>query len=173
VRASASLPRFQRLAQTTSLTIRVRNVGRVTLPDVSVTICNVTCAYPAPPGEGTQAAPFSADIAALPSLADPSRPVWILTRAPGPCGYGCAGGAQGGAATAYSNTWAFGPLAAGQTATFRWTLSAVRAGRHIVAWRVSPSLSGGALASGTLSVRIASAPPSYHVSPEGSVTEGG
>ncbi len=171
VSASASFPPAQRLAQTASFRVTVRNAGARALPDVAVTICNVTCAYPAPPGEGTQAAAFATDIAPLPSLADPSRPVWIITRAPGLCGYGCAGGAQGGAATAYSNTWAFGRLEPGRTATFEWAVSAVRPGRHTVAWQVAPALAGAVVARGTLTVEISTAPARYRVNADGQVVE--
>ena len=49
--SAAKFPASQRLAQHTHLVIEVRNAGRKTIPDVAVTICNVTCAYPAPKGE--------------------------------------------------------------------------------------------------------------------------
>ncbi|MHB1837838.1 MAG: hypothetical protein ACYCXW_23075, partial [Solirubrobacteraceae bacterium] len=152
--AHASFPAAQRLAQPVHLVLAIRNSGDRPLPDVAVTICNITCAYPPPAGGGTQAAAFASDIAPLPSLANPSRPIWIITRPPGPSGFGSAGGAQGGAATAYSNTWTLGRLAPGDTATFDWSLAAVRAGRHTVAWQVAPSLSGSVLARGRFAVRV-------------------
>ncbi len=51
----ATFPSTQRLAQHTHLVITVRNSGNKAIPDVAVTICNVTCAYPAPKGEGSSA----------------------------------------------------------------------------------------------------------------------
>jgi len=165
----ASFPAAQRLAQPVRLVLKVRNSGDVPLPDVAVTICNITCGYPAPAGGGTQAAAFSTDIAQLPSLADPSRPIWIITRAPGPPGFGAAGGAQGGAATAYSNTWTLGRLARGRTVTFNWSLAAMRAGRHTVAWQVASSLSGKVLARGSFKVRVATAPAQYYVNGNGKI----
>src|SRR5690242_3276281 len=49
----ARFPGKQRLAEHTRLTIAVTNTGKHPIPDVSVTLCNVTCAFPAPPGQGT------------------------------------------------------------------------------------------------------------------------
>ena len=62
--------------------IAVRNSGDKAIPDVAVTICNVTCAYPAPKGEGTSSQAFAADINQT-YLANPSRPLWIVDRGPG------------------------------------------------------------------------------------------
>ena len=55
---NASFPPSQRLAEHTHLVITVRNVGSRPIPNLTVTICNVTCAYPAPAGEGTSVAAF-------------------------------------------------------------------------------------------------------------------
>ena len=93
--------------------IAVRNNGTKTIPNVAVTICNVTCAYPAPKGQGTDAAAFSEDLDQA-NLANPSRPIWIVDQPPGPCRFVCQPGGPGGAVTAYSNTWALGQLAAGR-----------------------------------------------------------
>jgi hypothetical protein len=143
---TARFPAAQTLAGRTHLVIAVRNAGTQTIPNVSVTICNVTCAYPAPAGEGTSARAFAADISGSPGLADPSRPLWIVNRGPGPCGYSCDQGSQGTAATAYSNTWALGSLAPGKTARFEWAVTPVTAGHHVIAWEVAAGLSGNAKA---------------------------
>ncbi|MGH2915391.1 MAG: hypothetical protein ACRDMX_10415 [Solirubrobacteraceae bacterium] len=163
--ARASFPASQRLAQPTHLVIAVRNTGAHALPNVAVTICNVTCAHPAPRGEGTTAAAFSNDIAPLPSMANPSRPVWIVTRPPGVCTFGCLGGSS----TAASNTWALGRLAPGATATFDWSVTAVTAGRHTVAWEVAPALSGAVLARGRLAVSINRSPARFYVNSRGQI----
>ena len=59
---TASFPASQSLAQKTHLVIAVRNTGSKAIPDVAVTICNVTCTYPAPKGEGTSAAAFGENL---------------------------------------------------------------------------------------------------------------
>jgi hypothetical protein len=141
----ATFPPSQRLAQQTRLVISVRNAGTKTIPNVAVTVCNVTCAYPAPRGQGTNAAAFAQDLDQA-NLASPSRPIWIVDRAPGPCNFSCQGGGPGGAVTAYSNTWALGQLRPGATATFQWAVTAVRPGRHVVAWQVAAGLNGKAKA---------------------------
>ena len=115
---TATFPGSQRLSEHTHLVLAVRNTGSKTIPNVAVTICNVTCAYPAPPGEGTDAAAFADDLQQT-GLANPSRPIWIVDRPPGACNVGCqpgstaGSGSPGGAVTAYSNTWALGSLRAG------------------------------------------------------------
>ena len=112
---TASFPASQRLSEHTHLVLAVHNVSGHALPDVAVTICNVTCAYPAPAGEGTSAAAFAENLQ-MQGLAHASRPVWVLDNPPGPCDSGCSansstgGGGPGGAVTAYSNTWALGRL---------------------------------------------------------------
>ncbi|MFI4928276.1 MAG: hypothetical protein ACHP7E_11420, partial [Burkholderiales bacterium] len=116
-----SFPASQRLSQHAHLVLAVHNASGRTLPDVAVTICNVTCAYPAPPGEGTSATAFAENLQ-MQGLAHPSRPVWVLDNPPGPCGSGCSansssgGGGPGGAVAAYANTGGLGAVAAGPTA---------------------------------------------------------
>jgi hypothetical protein len=174
---TASFPASQKLAQRSHLVISVRNAGHQAIPDVAVTICNVTCAYPAPKGEGTSAAAFGANIS-QPYLANPSRPVWIVDAAPGPCGYSCRNGGAGAAVTAYSNTWALGRLAPGHTARFDWAVTAVKPGRHVVAWEVAAGLNGRAKAvladgsgppRGTFTVRVGTAPPQSYVNNNGQI----
>jgi hypothetical protein len=161
---SATFPSRQRIAEQTRLAISIRNAGARTIPDLAVTICNVTCVYPAPPGQGSSAQAFAADVS-QPYLANRSRPVWIVDQAPGPCRYSC-NGSLGGAVTAYSNTWALGLLKPGATARFEWRVTAVAPGRHIVAWQIAAGLNGNAKAildngsqpRGSFAVTISSAP---------------
>jgi len=180
---TASFPASQSLSQHTHLVITVRNAGSKTIPDVAVTICNVTCAYPAPAGEGSSSSAFASDINQQ-DVANPSRPIWVVDRGPGACGFSCqsgglgGGGGQGAGVTAYANTWALGKLAPGQTARFDWAVTAVQAGRHTVAWEVAAGLNGKAKAvnanggtapHGTFSVKVTSAPPQTYVNNNGQI----
>ena len=176
---TASFPTSQRLSEHTHLVLAVHNLSGKTLPDVAVTICNVTCAYPAPPGEGTSATAFSENLQ-MPGLAHPSRPVWVVDQPPGQCNYGCdanSAGGLGGAVTAYANTWALGQLAPGRTAKFDFGVTAVKPGRHVVAWEVAAGLNGkakavlpdGSLPRGTFAVTIHTAPAQTYVNGNGRV----
>jgi hypothetical protein len=173
---TASFPATQKLAQPSHLVIAVRNAGTKAIPDVAVTICNVTCAYPAPAGEGSSAAAFGADVSQS-YLANPSRPLWIVDTAPGPCLYSCRNGGQGAAVTAYDNTWALGRLAPGHTARFDWAVTAVKTGRHVIAWEVAAGLNGkakavlagGGLPHGTFTVTVGSKPPQTYVNNNGQI----
>jgi hypothetical protein len=175
---AASFAAKQSLAATERFVIAVRNSGSRALPNVAVTICNTTCSYKARRGEGTTAQAFSYDIANAPNLANPSRPIWIVQRAPGVCSYSCHNLGPGAAVTAYSNTWALGRLAPGHTARFVWTVTPVKAGRFVVAWEVAAALSGhnravlasGRPAGGKLTVNVSTKPPQYVVAPDGKVT---
>src|ERR1700761_7819648 len=108
VKAAATFPNAQRLAQHSRMVVVVHNTGNKTIPNVAVTICNVTCAYPAPRGQGSAAGAFAAAISQE-GVANPSRPIWIVDTPPDPCrSPTCSQGSSGGAVTAYSNTWALG-----------------------------------------------------------------
>ena len=172
VSVSSSFPSSQRLAEQTSFTVRVRNVGKRVIPNVAVTVLN--------PRYGTAAQAFGTVIPAnapgQPLLASRSRPVWIVDQEPGPCLYSCRNRGPGGAATAYSNTWALGRLAPGHTAVFSWKLTAVQAGAYTVEYEVAAGLNGYARATGStvrgrFDVRISSAPPSVTVQSNGRVTQ--
>ena len=174
--STATFPASQHLSQHEHLVITVRNAGRKAIPNVAVTICNVTCAYPAPKGEGSNSAAFAADIN-QPYLASPSRPLWVIDQGPGACGYSCRNGGQGAAVTAYANTWALGRLAPGHTARFDWAVTAVQAGKHVIAWEVAAGLagkakavqSGGSAPRGTFTVTINSAPAQSYVNNNGQI----
>ena len=180
---TATFPGSQRLSEHTHLVLAVRNAGSETIPNIAVTICNVTCSYPAPAGEGTDAAAFAQSLE-MPGLANPSRPVWVVDRPPGACNAGCqpgsadGSGSPGGAVTAYSNTWALGALAPGHTAKFDWAVTAVAPGRHVVAWEVAAGLNGKAKAvlqsgsgppHGTFTVLIHTAPSESYVNNNGQI----
>ncbi len=172
VSVASSFPSSQRLAERTSFTVRVKNVGKHAIPNVAVTVLN--------PRYGTAAQAFGtvipANAAGQPLLASRSRPVWIVDQAPGPCGYSCHSRGPGAAATAYSNTWALGRLAPGHTAVFRWKLTAIQPGSYTVEYEVAAGLNGYAKATGStvrrrFEVRISSAPPNVTVQSNGRVTQ--
>jgi hypothetical protein len=166
--ALATFPTFQRLAQHTHMVILVRNTGLKTIPDIAVTITD--------PPYGTAVQAFGRYVS-QPGLASHSRPVWIIDRPPGPCTYSCLNGGPGGAVTAYSNTWALGRLAPGQTATFIWGVTAVAPGTHIVRYEVAAGLNGkakarlstGAIPTGTFRVRITQQPQQSYVNNNGQI----
>jgi hypothetical protein len=175
VSVATSFPTGQRLAQQSSFTVRVRNTGHTTIPNVAVTVTN--------PKYGSAAQAFGTLIAAngpgQPILASRSRPVWIVNQAPGPCDYSCRNRGPGAAATAYSNTWALGRLKPGQTAIFQWKLTAVQAGAYTVEYQVAAGLngyakavlSGGSPARGRYKVTISPTPPQTTVAADGQVAQ--
>jgi len=181
--ATATFPPSQHLAQHAEMVITIRNPGANPIPDIAVTITDA--------GDGTGAQAFSEDLHA-PGLASQSRPVWILDQAPcpanatditstGECAPTIGGvpqtGGPGGAVTAYSNTWAMGRLAAGRSTTFKWGVTAVQPGVHVIHYQVAAGLGGKAKAvygggqpiDGTFVVDIASKPQQQYVNDAGKV----
>ena len=175
---TASFPGAQRLSQHSHLVITVRNADRKTIPDLAVTVCNITCRYPAPKGAGTSSAPFASNLS-QDSLSNPSRPIWVLEKPPGVCGYSCRSGGAGADATTAANTWALNrPLRPGATATFDWGLTAVRPGRHVVGWEIAAGINGKAKAvlqggggqpHGQFVVTISSRPTQAYVDQSGQI----
>ena len=167
----ATFPTSQRLAEKTHLVIAVRNTGTKTIPNVAVTILS--------PNEGGVAAQAFGHLIAdtTQGLASRSRPTWIIDRPPGPCNFACKIGGPGGAVTAYTNTWALGALKPGQTAKFDWGVTAVKAGTHVVEYRVAAGLNGKAKAvlangsqpTGRFKVTIHSAPAQSYVNNKGQI----
>jgi hypothetical protein len=170
--SKASFPASQRLSQHTHLVISVRNMGHSTIPNVAVTITD--------PRYGTSVQAFSQYVH-QPGLANHSRPVWIVDRTPGLCGYSCKQGGVGAAATAYTNTWALGPLKPGRTATFDWGVTAVAPGTHVVQYVVAAGLNGkakarlngGGIPKGTFTVKITSKPSQSYVNNNGKIVTTG
>jgi hypothetical protein len=175
VAVASSFPASQTLAEQTSFMVRIKNVGTRAIPNVAVTVLN--------PKYGSAAQAFGtlikAGSAGQPILASRSRPIWIIDQEPGPCGYGCKNRGPGGAATAYTNTWALGKLAPGHTAVFRWKLTAVQPGAYTVEYEVAAGLNGyakavtagGSPARGSVDAHISSAPPTVTVQGNGQVTQ--
>ena len=177
---AATFPSSQTLSQHTHLVLRLHNAGSKAIPDLAVTICNVTCSYKAPKGEGSSAGAFASNISQS-YVANPSRPTWVVDRGPGPCRYSCQNGGAGAYVTAYANTWALGHrLRPGQTVTFDWALTAVTPGSHVIAWQIAAGLNGKAKAvlangmqpGGTFVVKINSKPQQSYVNNAGQIVQG-
>jgi hypothetical protein len=141
---TASFPTKQHLARPERFVIAVRNTGSRTLPNVAVTLSSFAA-------RSEQA-----------GLADSERAVWVIDASP-----------RGGD-TAYTNTWALGRLAPGQTRRFVWRVTAVQAGTHTVKWQVAAGLNGKAKATlagnrapaGSVTVDVSSKPAQAHVDPK-------
>lgn len=157
----ASFPHKQAVARDTRLELVVRNASSHTMPNVAVTLDSFyyTSTYP--------------------RLANDKRPVWIVNTGPGRVAKNPGVESEevnppGGAETAFVNTWALGPLAAGRDARFVWHVTPVRSGRHTVHYAVAVGLDGKAVATlpgggrptGQLVAQIAPKPPRTHVNPE-------
>lgn len=163
----SSFPARQRLAQTSRLTLKLRNAGEKRIPAlvVSVHVAGV---------EGEQSVqPFSVRDP-QPDLALPARPVWILEE-----GFPRVANTTRGAnaETSDQRTFDFGPLAAGETTEAIWKATAVRAGDFRLRYRVEAGLGGKAKAvgpggepvGGAFGVRISPAPPQQRVNSKGEV----
>jgi hypothetical protein len=154
----ASFPAKQRIAEPTTLKLEVANRGDRAVPNLAVTV-------ETQPGEEGQAPAAFGQDEDNPTLADSKRPVWIVDEGP-------AGGES-----AYTNTWAVGPLGQGQTRTVEWKVTAMQTGRYTVGWRLAPSLEGDVkLADGRTNgefvVTIADAPVPARVDGDGDVVRG-
>lgn len=143
----ASFPVAQSLAQKSQMMISVQNTGQKAAPNVAVTVKS----FDRPKQQ--------------PDLADPRRPVFIVDQSPP------------GSATAFTDTYALGPLSPGQTKTFTWQVTAVQPGPFSIDYVVAAGLSdkvhavdsSGRLPSGTFSGSIYSQAPPATVGPSGQV----
>lgn len=166
---TADFPAKQQLGETSLMRIGVRNTSRKTLPGLTVTITIG--------GKEGQASslPFGYRDPE-PGLAQPDRPVWVLSaRYPKTAGSSAPAGAE----TSSKKTFDFGPLRPGATTEAIWKLSAVRAGRYVLIYRVGAGLSAEAKATtaagtepgGTFVARIVKVPPNSEVTDSGEVVE--
>ncbi len=131
---SAKFPEEQKLARRSELEIVVRNDDlRRSVPNIAVTV------------KGFE------ERRASPGLADPSRPVFVINGVPKRIGTfpESKQAAPEGGETAYVGTWALGPLKPGEKKTFRWNVTAVRAGPYKITYEVAAGLDGRAKAVGT------------------------
>jgi hypothetical protein len=162
----ASFPEDQKLAKSSNLEITVRNAGEDTIPNVAVTVDGLD---------------YRKDD---PDLADPERPQFVLNGVPREIGGfpEAQDASPRGCDTAYVNTWACGPLRAGRERTFRWSVTAVKAGDYDVRWRVSAGLDGKARAvsedggeapSGSFTGTVSDEAPQVRVSDDGETVVSG
>jgi hypothetical protein len=190
---SANFPSKQQLAQNTNLTLSVRNTGQDEIPTLAITIFTTsnastsqtgtdtttgTTGQTSTAGSSTQELPQASGAFSVqssqPGLAIPSRPVWILEE-----GYPKLAGQQAsaGAEAAQTDTFDFGPLAAGETRDMVWNVTPVVAGTYTVHYRVAAGLQGkaravtadGSVPEGEFVVQISSTPPQTRVDDSGKV----
>lgn len=165
---AANFPAEQRLGQTSLMELGVRNSGEKTLPTLTVTV-----SIAGKQGQ-TSSLPFGVRDPQT-GLAQPDRPVWVLAQ-----GYPRLADSSdpGGASTSNRKTFSFGPLQPGETTNAVWKLSAVRAGKFTVLYRIDAGLSGtakaetnGVASGGSFATEITAALPDTEVTDDGEVVE--
>lgn len=126
----ASFPREQKLAKKSEIEISVRNTGRETVPNIAVTLRGLDVEIQDP------------------DVADASRPRFLINGEPKRIGDFAEAKetAPEGGETSYVDTWALGPLKRGEEKTFRWEVTAVRAGTYRLTYSVAAGLDGKAKA---------------------------
>jgi hypothetical protein len=126
----ATFPEKQKLAKNSELVVTVRNAGNDTIPNIAMTV------------NGFDRREKN------PDLADPNRPVFAINGVQVEiAGFPEAKDAgPRGCDTAYVNTWACGPLKPNAQKTFRWSVTAVKAGDFTINWKVAAGLNGKAKA---------------------------
>jgi hypothetical protein len=165
----AEFPTKQRLGETSLLQIGVRNSGREKMPALAITV--------SVGGEQGQASSLPFGIRSPePGLAQPDRPVWVLSeRYPKLTGSDQSAGAE----NASRKTFLFGPLKAGEKTEAVWKLTASRTGSYRLLYSVGDGLSGeaktetaaGVEPGGSFVVRINEEPPETIVTDSGEVVE--
>jgi hypothetical protein len=171
--ASAKFPARQRLAQTSDLVLEVENAGDETIPDLAITIFT---------GDEKADGPFNIRSEQA-DLADPNRPVWILENdypkvlADGIDPSELDAEPTAGAETAATDTFAFGPLAPGESQAAVWRVTPVQPGTYTVHYEVAGGIDGNAKAvtadgspvEGEFVVTITDKPPNTRVTDSGKV----
>jgi hypothetical protein len=166
----ASFPTEQRLGQTSLLTLGIRNGGKKTIPALTVTITI------AGKGGSESSLPFGVHEPQA-GLAQSDRPVWVLAESYPRL---VDSDRPGGATTSNRKTFDFGPLKAGQSTDAVWKLSAVKAGKFTLLYRVDAGLSGEAKAvtgkkdlapGGSFATEISSELPETEVNDAGEIVE--
>ncbi|MGN6258614.1 MAG: hypothetical protein ACTHN3_12840 [Solirubrobacterales bacterium] len=135
----ARFPSKQVLGQTSLLQLGIRNTGKRTVPGLTVT-------FTIAGKQGVESSlPFGVSEPQR-ELAAPERPVWVLAQS-----YPKLHGSSdpGGASTSNRKTFDFGEVKPGQTVRAVWKLSAVRAGKYTLLYRIDAGLSGKARAKTT------------------------
>ena len=156
----AEFPEDQKLAKRSSLVVTLRNAGNDTIPNIAVTVDGLD------------------ERSSDPDVADATRPVFALNgQQVEIAGFPEAKeAAPRGCDTAFVNTWACGPLRSNQTRTFRWSVTAVKAGEFEIEWKVAAGLDGKAKAvapgggpapSGTFAGTVSDEAPEVRVADDG------
>ena len=142
---SAKFPTDQRLAQTSDLRLVVENTGSDQLPNLAVTVWT-----------GDDKGGGSFNVASdQPGLANPNRPVWILENGFPKVATSSDESVKdldaaptAGADVAQTDTFAFGPLAAGDSKDIVWRVTPVDAGTYTLHYELAAGLNGKAKAVG-------------------------
>lgn len=165
----ASFPTDQHLGQTSLLHLGIRNSGKKTIPALTVTI---TVAGK----RGSESSlPFGVREPQA-GLAQSDRPVWVLSESYPRL---VDSDEPGGATTSNRKTFDFGPLKAGKSTDAVWKLSAVKAGKFTLLFRIDAGLSGEAKAvtgknrapGGSFVTEISSELPETEVTDDGEIVE--
>jgi hypothetical protein len=165
----ATFPTKQRLGQTSLLQLGVHNPSKKTVPALTVTI---TIAGKA--GRNSSL-PFGVQDP-QPGLAQSDRPVWVLSETYPRL---VDSSDPGGATTSNRKTFVFGPLKPGETTRAVWKLSAVKAGKFTLLYRVGADLNaaakaetkGGVAPGGSFVTEITQELPQTEVTDSGEVVE--
>jgi hypothetical protein len=118
------------------IAIQVKNIGNGTIPNLAVTLDGLNQRL------------------SDPNLADPERPIWVVDRPP----------LKG--ITAYTGTYAVGPVPPRQSRTLVWQVTAVMSGTYTVRYLIAAGLDGkakavqadGSPAKGSFLVHVANQP---------------
>jgi hypothetical protein len=165
----AEFPTVQQLGQTSQLRLAIRNTGERTVPGLAVTFT-----IAGKRGESSSL-PFGVNDP-QPELAQPDRPVWVLSSTY-PRLQGSAD--PGGASTSSRKTFGFGPLKPGETTRAVWKLSAVRPGKFTLLYRIDAGVGGEAKAEteggvapgGSFSTEVTERLPETEVTDSGEIVE--
>jgi hypothetical protein len=164
---NAEFPTKQRLGETSLLQIGVRNSGRKTMPALTVTLSIA--------GEQGQASSLPFGIRSPePGLAQPDRPVWVLSeKYPKLAGSDQSAGAE----NASRKTFVFAPLKPGEKTEAVWKLTASRTGSYRILYAIGAGgaakaeTAAGVEPGGSFAVRITEVPPETIVTDSGEVVE--
>ncbi len=164
---NASFPTEQSLGQTSLLKLGVRNEGEDPIPAVTYTISIAG-------KEGEEATLPFAIRDPQPGLAQPDRPVWVLSATyPKLVGSSKPGGAEGAAL----KTFTFGALEPGSTQEVVWKVSASRKGSYRLEYSIGSfgdvklKTSGGAEPGGSFATTISPEVQNVTVNGAGEVVE--
>lgn len=156
---AAHFPAKQSVAKPSNMILLVRNTGTTTVPNLAITVDSFN---------------YASNYA---ELAANKRPIWVIEQGPGAVAKRPVESQEisppGGGQTAYTNTWALGPVPAGQVRRFIWKVMPVKSGVHLVTYTVNAGLAGkahaqsasGGAVKGHFLVGIAAKPPPSYVDP--------